>query len=281
MSRQAVIIGMLAETPLHPGAGASEGVVDLPVSREAKTDYPVIPGSSLKGSLRDRARQEKWDETDTLFGKPDSAGFLSISDARILLLPVRSLTGLFQWVTCPYILERLQRDFQLAGTELALPLDQLSPKPQKVIVSEKHAIDPAKHMFLEELQFSVATAAAVDAVAEAIAPLIKHEQTRKRLSTQLVVVHDDDFSYFARHGLPVVARNKLDRDTKTSENLWYEEHIPSDALFYFMVNSPTRRSAELETFVEKLTAGSPYLQVGGNETVGQGWTALEIAYATL
>ena len=30
------------------------GVVDLPVAREAATDYPVLVGSSLKGALRDK-----------------------------------------------------------------------------------------------------------------------------------------------------------------------------------------------------------------------------------
>lgn len=276
MSRQAVVVGMLAETPLHPGAGSSSGAVDLPVSREAKTGYPVIPGSSLKGSLRDRARREEWPEQEILFGRPDSAGLLSISDARLLLLPVRSLTGLFQWATCPYILERLQRDFQLAGAGLSLPLDQLRPQRHQVLVADSHEAPEDKPVFLEELQFSVKKASTVNRVVDAVAQLVRHEQTRRRLSTQLVIVHDDDFGYFARHGLPVVARNNLDPDTKTSKNLWYEEHIPSDTLFYFLVNCPTGRTEELQAFINRLTQGSPYLQVGGNETVGHGWTALQI-----
>ncbi len=46
-----LLYGMLAETSIHPGAGQSSGFVDLPVAREAATDYPVIVGSSLKGAL--------------------------------------------------------------------------------------------------------------------------------------------------------------------------------------------------------------------------------------
>ena len=56
---KSIIIGMLAETAVHPGAGRSTGFVDLPVARESITEYPVIVGSSLKGALKDRAR-EKW-----------------------------------------------------------------------------------------------------------------------------------------------------------------------------------------------------------------------------
>ncbi len=48
------ILGLLAESPIHPGSGRGVGVVDLPVAREAATDYPVLVGSSLKGALRDK-----------------------------------------------------------------------------------------------------------------------------------------------------------------------------------------------------------------------------------
>ena len=48
---RSAVIGLLAETSIHPGTGRSTGVVDLPVAREAATDYPFIAGSSLKGAL--------------------------------------------------------------------------------------------------------------------------------------------------------------------------------------------------------------------------------------
>ncbi|MEB3860131.1 MAG: RAMP superfamily CRISPR-associated protein, partial [Desulfurococcales archaeon] len=38
-------------TPLHPGAGRSPGVVDLPIIRDSM-NYPFIPGSELKGALK-------------------------------------------------------------------------------------------------------------------------------------------------------------------------------------------------------------------------------------
>ena len=49
---KSAMLGLLAETPIHPGAGRGMGVVDLPVAREAATDYPVLVGSSLKGALK-------------------------------------------------------------------------------------------------------------------------------------------------------------------------------------------------------------------------------------
>jgi CRISPR-associated protein Cmr4 len=53
-------------TPLHIGAGQGLGHVDLPIVREAHTNFPYIPGTSLKGALRNleinqvaKARGEK------------------------------------------------------------------------------------------------------------------------------------------------------------------------------------------------------------------------------
>ena len=42
------------------------------------------------------------------------AGAITLTDARILAFPVRSLKGVFAWVTCPAVLERLARDLGLA-----------------------------------------------------------------------------------------------------------------------------------------------------------------------
>src|SRR4051794_4247895 len=46
-----------AQTGLHPGSGTALGAVDLPVQRERHTQWPTIPGSALKGILRDVCRE--------------------------------------------------------------------------------------------------------------------------------------------------------------------------------------------------------------------------------
>ena len=111
----AAMLGLLAETPIHPGAGRGMGVVDLPVAREAATDYPVLVGSSLKGALLDKMRTTSADDAAVRFGTKEHAGDLLVSDARLLLLPVRSLTGSYRWTTCPHLIERYRRDLARAG----------------------------------------------------------------------------------------------------------------------------------------------------------------------
>ncbi len=258
-----VVLGLLAETSIHPGAGRATGVVDLPVAREAATDYPVLVGSSLKGALRDKAETVESNDIEGRFGEPDKAGDLLISDGRLLLLPVRSLSYSYRWATCPYVIERYGRDLERAG---ARP----TPPPQSVIskaVSTKDESD----QFLEERKF--ATLEPPDGLVDAIAPLILHEDTRARLKDQLVVLSDKDFAWFARYGLSIQARNKLsDKDTKQSVSLWYEETLPPDTVLYSLITA--RNPGALDALDELFPDSDPYLQAGGNETVGQGWFAV-------
>jgi len=259
---ETAIIGLLAETSLHPGTEGSTGAIDLPVAREAATRYPVIVGSSLKGALRDLARQV-WTGNDLndVFGKQENAGAFAVTDARLLLLPVRSLTGHYRWVTCPYVLQRYRRDRLLANLESALaPSD---PGRGRLLSRG------AGKLFLEELSFECVTTDLSDIIRE-IAPLVSHQSVSERLADQTVIVSDDEFTYFATNSLPVNARNVLDEETKTSENLWYEETLPPDTLFYAcLLTRPGRASALAR--LREMFATRPYLQVGGNETIGQGW----------
>ncbi len=279
-----LLLGLLAETPVHPGAGQSSGVIDLPVAREAATDYPVITGSSLKGALRDYARdldssatgemlsaeepeKESQSEQDsaeikTLFGKSDSAGALLISDARLLLLPVRSLHSAYKWATCPHLIERFLRDSNRVGKDTRIDIP--SPAPNSYIGTD------VGNLFLEERQF-ISTGGNVDDLVQIVEGLVTHESTRKRLANQTVVLNDDDFAWFARNGLGIQARNVLDKDTKESRNLWYEEFIPSDALFYAVISERFPGSVEA---MDALFKKRPYVQIGGNETVGHGWFAV-------
>src|ERR1051326_4223823 len=103
MNAQLLFIHALS--PLHAGTGQGVGVIDLPIARETATGLPYLPGSSIKGTLRDSGEINE-DERQVIFGPPteyagDNAGSAQFADARLLLLPVRSLAGTFAWVTSP------------------------------------------------------------------------------------------------------------------------------------------------------------------------------------
>lgn len=266
------MLGLLAETPVHPGAGTGMGVVDLPVAREASTDYPVLVGSSLKGALRDKAEGAvaaeaiEADVVQDRFGSPEHAGDLLVSDGRLLLLPVRSLTTSFRWVTCRHLLERYRRDLDRAV---------LKPRPDVPDVKQGDVLAAGDgSLFLEERQFTIRGVPTEDLV-NAIAPCVLHDETRRRLGDRIAILDDDDFAWFVRYGLCIQARNVLDdKGSKRSRNLWYEETLPPDTVMYALVMG--RSDGVLETLDTLFPETDPYLQVGGNETVGQGWLAVRV-----
>ncbi|MEO5347536.1 MAG: type III-B CRISPR module RAMP protein Cmr4 [Magnetococcus sp. YQC-9] len=268
-----IILGLLAETSIHPGVGQTDSAVDLPVARERTTDYPYVPGSGFKGALKQKAL-EMGDSTDELFGKQDSAGMVLISDARLLLLPVRSLTGAYKWLTCPHLVERYARDRKREGLSDAHGVDFAS-------LSANHVIARGDgKLFLEERNFErmANQDTPLDNLARFLGGVIANPAARARLGSQLAVVSDNDFNWFAKHALPVDAHNTLEQETKISKSLWYEETLPPDTVMYGVVEERTLLQKEAQSRdpsplerVRRLFAENPYLRVGGNETTGQGW----------
>lgn len=265
-----ILLSMFAESFIHPGSGQNDGAVDQPVVRERVSGYPFIAGSSLKGAWRDYAGQNGLDKNqcDQMFGKPEAAGQLLVSDGRLLLLPVRSLSRSYCWLTCPFVLERLARDLRRAlGQENGLPDMQVEDEKFLGLQESDETI------FLEERSFQ-----RINAVPEELfnilGQLIPHEGSRKRLVDRLVVVSDADFQWFAENGLTIQARNSLD-DDKQSQNLWYEETLPPDTLMTTIITQRDGDNSSLATLKTKLDKNC-YLQVGGNETIGQGWFQLGI-----
>jgi len=116
------LLGLLAETSIHPGAAnpLELWICLLPV--RPLLIIPLFPGSSLKRRVArpcattrvKRAGTHERTGPQPHFGRSDNAGALLVSDARLLLLPVRSLSSAYKWVTCPHLLERFSRDQQRA-----------------------------------------------------------------------------------------------------------------------------------------------------------------------
>lgn len=270
------VYGMLAETFIHYGIGRSEGVIDLPVAREGGTGLPVIFGSGLKGALRQHIaeqppgspedKKEDPHEVRQMFGSADDgAGDVCISDARLLLLPVRNLTGASMWITCPMVLERFQRDMQRFGTKCGLAIPKVD-EGAALTVENKGANG---HLMLEDQEFNKINKKneLKQIITFITTSLVLQKEVSKRLLKNFALLNDADFMHFARYGLSIVARNELKEETKTSNNLWYEEALPPDTIMYSGITSRSGNLNDFDTAMQK----NPYLQVGGNATVGQGW----------
>jgi CRISPR-associated protein Cmr4 len=283
--RQATALLFLhAQTSLHPGSGTALGVVDLPIQRERHTQWPLIPGTSLKGVLRDtcRRRSGSVEELFAAFG-PDTleadkhAGALSVTDARILAFPVRSLRGVFAWTTCISVLERFNRDAGLAQ----LPQVRLSARPAKeraICAANSPLLVDGNRLVLEEFEFE--RAAELDGLGEQLARrvfLVGDAATPDAFRQRLVVLHDDDFTHFVRHATEIVARIGLNAETKTVKQgaLFYQEFLPTETILYAVVFAHASRrdgrATRAANMLEYLRGQLPeVLQIGGDETTGKG-----------
>ncbi len=285
-----------ALTPLHVGAGQGVGFIDLPVMREKATGWPIVPGSTVKGVMRglfeDSARRGGSGEgagprvdnhlIDTAFGRggqedrQDQAGSLVYTDARLVLLPVRSVYGTFAWVTCRLALELLRRDLRYAGLEApAVP----SPVDDRTILTPGTVLAKDGEVYLEDLDFRREEGA--DEWADFLSRQVFPDDPEwvSLFRERMAVVSDDVFGFLAETGTEVAARIRIDPVCRTVEGgaLWYEESLPAETLMAGTVwcdrvygqNGPSAGD-----LIRAFCARPLRCQLGGKATVGKGLVRL-------
>lgn len=291
---------LYAESPLHAGSGRALGTVDLPIQRERVTGYPMIQSSGVKGRLRAEMKTtgKLGDDLFTLFGPEtdnasEHAGALSFGDARLLLFPVRSLAGVFAWVTSVDVLARFAREVALTGVNLTIELPKddagklLRPQGEKAWVSgERNVIAGQDKIVLEEFCFDVESINISNIAAELVKALpsgTEYEYWRQALGDGLCILPEDAFRDFVMYATEVQTHIKLDPDKKTVESgaLWTAESLPVDSLLYvpMLAVGSRREKVRLDAgaVMEKLTTSLPSrINFGGDETTGQGFVALKV-----
>tara|TARA_R110002167_G_scaffold366450_1_gene597496 strand:- start:1925 stop:2812 length:888 start_codon:yes stop_codon:yes gene_type:complete len=287
MTLNSRLYGLRADTAIHAGTGESDGKIDLPIMREQHTGYPVVFGSSVKGALRAAAEQalgRTSDELYALFGPDtnnasDHAGCLLVGDARLLALPVRSLTSQYRLVTCPGLIQRLARDADRLGIKVTFDIPEIKNGSKDRILTttdEKHS-----HLFLEDFAYECSNTD-LSGLVNFMAQLA--DLPANSIQEKLAVVSNDAFAHICQSAIPVQAHIAINNDTKTVEQgaLWYEESLPSDTLMYLAVSAWASRRPGYEKsgsdclgiLDEQVFGARPYLQLGGNETTGMGWCKL-------
>jgi CRISPR-associated protein Cmr4 len=295
MFKAATILFMYLETPLHAGSGTSLGVVDLPIQREKHTGFPMVQASGVKGAIRAHARDvlgdAAKDEINTVFGPDDSAGeyasALALTDARLLLFPVRSLAGVFAWTTCPTMLNRLRRELTVAGgpelPTVPQPRDDhaLVPRQAGVVIDQSSVV-------LEEFTFAAQPEQSVTDLGAWMANHVLPDTGEyifwaEQVQQNLVVLPDDAFRDFVQLSTDVVARIRIDPDkgTAAAGGLWYEECLPPESVLWTLAMATDPRSRNggstmqtaahvLDFMTDRLFGQVSRMQFGGDETIGRG-----------
>ena len=285
MFEKALMMYIYAETPIHPGSGTTLGAVDLPIQRERHTEFPMIQGSSLKGVLRNSAENFNIDNNirDSIFGKEDHIGGISITDARILAFPVRTLRGVFGWVTCPLVLDRYKRDLKLAGIEVDWEIPEPSSDEETKVCKNSNITE--NYVYIEDLQLKYSDDENVKKIAENIAKTLSendvYKEIKDKLKKDLVIVSDNIFRDLILLTTEVVTRIKIDPEKGTVQPgaLWSEEYLPTDTIMYSLILIPGRlNNLKPEDIVKQLlnNYNEQILQIGGDETVGKGFARIKL-----
>lgn len=280
------LMGIYTRSPLHIGSGTSVDIVDLPIIRERITNYPVIPASALKGVLRQRAvdlNGEKNSDVNVLFGNRDDdykddkgkisyGGAMFFGEAKLLAFPVRSLKECFAWITCPLALQRFARD---TGKKINVPKVDCD----KCFASDKVASKGT--VVLEEYPLTIYSAAEYQAVKAdiekiiaVIADISDDPVWKGELADRLVITNDENFQHFVTTTTEIVARIEIDPKTRINRNLFNQENAPSESVYYSVCQylgerKPGTENA-CETFGSLFPNNKACIQLGGNETIGQG-----------
>jgi len=296
-----LIIGLYNLTPLHPGSGTRLGIIDLPIQRERHTQYPTIYGQTLKGVLRAEYQNlNNNNKTEILFGPEPTqsdkgfAGAISVGDCKLLLFPVRTMKGVFAYLTSRHILERLEEDLQLAGKKIDINIPDIAENQIIIDTSSKIAFPTQSNkkdtqtvnksnekVILEDLLFSPKKEDLSD-----LTQLIANSSiiNGTRLKEKLCIVDDNVYRDLITSCTEIVARTKIDPQTGTVNTgaLWYEEYLPTDCLFYslLIMGEPRKNNEELknsnEIYAEALNFVKTlkYTHIGGNETTGKGFVKI-------
>ncbi len=291
-----------AVTPVHMGAGSAIGAIDSPIQREVHTQHPMFAGAGLKGALRHHVCHAWMGEKDRtgminrIFGPDtgasDFAGALSLTDAQLVALPVRSLKGGFAWVTSPVALARLKRLAELAG--VAAEWNVPTVAENQALMAADGLLSNGKQLILEAFEFkktegdcaAIAAWLAKNAMTEANAYFAD------KLKSDLVVLSDTDFAHFARHAMVVEPHVRINDESGTADDggLFYVENLPPESILVGLAQASIERfkkgsrnegSAALLSADEVLDtvfkgteqnpgiAGKP-LQIGGDASTGRG-----------
>ncbi|MCS7149668.1 MAG: type III-B CRISPR module RAMP protein Cmr4 [Caldimicrobium sp.] len=280
---------------------------------DLKKEFPQISDLwtiKVKGEKGQEIEQEKKDKNENRLIKFDEAisitfgpegeeahaGAITITDARILLFPVKSLKGVFAWITCPMVLERFKKDLEMVGVSdfdfsNFFALQNTIPRSSNIAISSK--------IVLEEYTFEVKEDETTTKLAGWLAgkifpPIQLYNFWREKLKKDLVILSDDDFRHFVKSSTEIITRTKIDDVTGTVQSgaLWTEEYLPTDTIMYsivmftqprveeeeqkgiFKARTPEEEAKLVAKFFEK--ARPEIIQIGGNQTLGKGFMRVNL-----
>lgn len=236
----------------------------------------------------------KDNEGKVVKGKTDFAGAIGFTDARLLLFPVKSMRGVFAWVTSYKVLSQFLSDMQQSFndfdiTNLNLLKEQktfaFSPDNQLVVKDGKIVLEEYTFELKEGLELN-GTVEIVEESTKTNLPdwlaskLFKNQNSywANKMKQDIIVLPDDDFKDFVNLSTEVITRTKIDNTTGTVESgaLFTEEYLPAESVMYSLVLAHDEFSSKSDRMTNSEVLGffkenlGEVVQIGGSATIGKG-----------
>lgn len=256
--------------PIHCGGEGDLGNISE-IAREVHTNFPYIPGSSLRGSLRNEVESYQNSEVaNRLFGQELTDGKMGVhqiwfGDARLLWVPMRTMSvkgeDVFTWVSCPTLL----RDCALISQRTfdgfaALTSAVGSRKDTYMVADARIEVEVMNEAQIRSIELTENWSSSLG------------DDTKSHWENNRIVLPDNDFQVLMEHSLWTQVRNVI-ADTGGAGIFWTDVCIPRDTIFYYawgysVAKNDPIRAADCEVMTEILTG---LIQVGGQANVGRGW----------
>ncbi len=272
-------------TPLHTGASSQAGNL-MGIAREAHTELPYLPSSSLRGKIRSTLEAMHSAEAGTFFGErikdgqQPTEGEVWFADATLLLFPIASYSHQFVWITCPLWLSRWNRWLQdealqqLVAEWRSLLNKTLDAGGKKAIASVS-----GNQIYLQGALLNATDIQAIDQNAACWNCFQKLPDGNGilDLKNKLVILSDDDCAGLVEIGLQREVRVALNEHEKTvaGGSFRSEEAIPSETVLFFPWGLKSAKDVQKTENVRRDLSNilNDRLQFGGLEGLGRGWTA--------
>lgn len=262
-------------SPLHTGGTTQEGNL-LGIAREAHTNLPYIPSSTIRGRLRASIRDQI--ARVQLFG-PDlkdlenrkfvdeyqlatqkqltqlEQGDIWVGDASILWLPVPSLSHGVIWVSCPMLLRRWVR-FNANISTLPAEYSANFATTGSAVYLKDAIVQPKDLQQWKDWKEFVPQTPETSAI------------------ERVMVLPDRHCATLIQMSLWRQVKVKLDEHKSVEGGFRYEEAIPPDTLMYFpwgVTSQANGTAAQSSTEFERMLAANQILQIGGQESLGRGF----------
>ncbi|BDB98698.1 type III-B CRISPR module RAMP protein Cmr4 [Saccharolobus caldissimus] len=250
-------------TPVHAGIGRQiDEYVDIPVQRD-EFDIPVIWSSSIRGSLGNNFPNLK-----KLLGIRDNKSFseseISVLDARLFLIPARTLYGIWIYVTSPHLLT-----YYSIYNEILNKNSPITINPIPLTTNDKTIIFENDKAYINEILFDKVK---VEESLKNLFNLLPEELIKKDLPKTSVFVTDDSVVRdVINRSLIIQYRVKLKENEKSiDEGPWTEEFIPMFTIFVSGIICKSNCEAVKETINGKS------IIIGGKESLGKSLVKLYV-----